>query len=31
VLYLLISLISTLIFHRIEAWARRGQVRPGGR
>lgn len=31
VLYLLISLISTLIFHRIESWARRGQVRPGGR
>lgn len=30
-LYLLISLISTLVFHRIEAWARRGQVRPGGR
>ena len=29
-LYLAISIISTLIFGRIEAWARRGQVRPGG-
>ena len=26
-LYLLISIVSTLIFGRIEAWARRGQVR----
>ena len=30
VLYLLLSLISTVIFSRIERWARRGQVRPGG-
>lgn len=29
-LYLAISIVSTLIFGRIEAWARRGQVRPGG-
>lgn len=28
VLYLLISILSTLLFARIEAWARRGQVRP---
>jgi polar amino acid transport system permease protein len=27
-LYLAISILSTLIFGRIEAWARRGQVRP---
>jgi polar amino acid transport system permease protein len=27
-LYLAISIVSTLIFGRIEAWARRGQVRP---
>jgi polar amino acid transport system permease protein len=31
VLYLLISILSTLIFNRIEAWARRGQNRPGAR
>ncbi|MCX7287680.1 MAG: ABC transporter permease subunit [Rhodobacterales bacterium] len=30
-LYLAISIVSTLIFGRIEAWARRGQVRPGSR
>ncbi|MGL4237004.1 ABC transporter permease [Tabrizicola sp.] len=30
-LYLVISILSTLIFGRIEAWARRGQVRPGTR
>lgn len=30
-LYLFISIISTLIFNRIEKWARRGQVRTGGR
>lgn len=30
-LYLVISIVSTLIFGRIEAWARKGQVRPGGR
>jgi polar amino acid transport system permease protein len=29
-LYLAISIVSTLIFARIEAWARRGQTRPGG-
>ena len=29
-LYLAISIVSTLIFGRIEAWARRGQTRPGG-
>ena len=29
-LYLAISILSTLVFSRIEAWARRGQVRPGG-
>lgn len=29
VLYLVISILSTLLFSRIEAWARRGQVRPG--
>ncbi len=28
ILYLLISILSTLLFARIEAWARRGQVRP---
>lgn len=28
-LYLVISIVSTLIFARIEAWARRGQTRPG--
>jgi polar amino acid transport system permease protein len=27
-LYLVISILSTLLFGRIEAWARRGQVRP---
>ncbi len=27
-LYLAISILSTLLFGRIEAWARRGQVRP---
>lgn len=31
VLYLLVSILSTLIFARIEAWARRGQVPMGGR
>ena len=30
-LYLAISVVSTLIFSRIEAWARRGQVRPNAR
>lgn len=30
-LYLCISILSTLIFGRIEAWARRGQVRQEGR
>jgi polar amino acid transport system permease protein len=30
-LYLIISILSTLLFHRIEAWARRGQIRPGSR
>jgi polar amino acid transport system permease protein len=30
-LYLVVSIVSTLIFGRIEAWARKGQVRPGGR
>jgi polar amino acid transport system permease protein len=30
-LYLCISVVSTLIFGRIEAWARRGQVRQEGR
>ena len=30
-LYLAISILSTLIFHRIESWARRGQVRREGR
>ena len=29
-MYLAISVLSTLLFGRIEAWARRGQVRPGG-
>jgi polar amino acid transport system permease protein len=29
VMYLVISILSTLLFSRIEAWARRGQVRPG--
>lgn len=29
-LYLLISLLSTLIFNRLEAWARKGQKRTGG-
>ena len=29
VLYLIISIISTMLFARAEAWARRGQVRPG--
>jgi len=28
-LYLTISIFSTLLFSRLEAWARRGQVRPG--
>jgi polar amino acid transport system permease protein len=28
-LYLLISIISTLLFNRLETWARRGQVRTG--
>lgn len=27
-LYLVISILSTLLFARLEAWARRGQVRP---
>jgi polar amino acid transport system permease protein len=31
ILYLIISILSTLLFNRIEAWARRGQVRPGGK
>jgi polar amino acid transport system permease protein len=31
VLYLIISIISTMLFARAEAWARRGQVRPGSR
>jgi polar amino acid transport system permease protein len=31
VLYLAISLVSTMLFNRIEAWARRGQVRQEGR
>ena len=31
VLYLAISIVSTLVFGRIEAWARRGQVRQEGR
>jgi hypothetical protein len=26
-----ISILSTLLFNRIEAWARRGQVRQEGR
>jgi ABC-type arginine transport system permease subunit len=26
-LYLVISILSTLLFNRIETWARRGQVR----
>jgi polar amino acid transport system permease protein len=30
VLYLLLSIVSTLIFSRIEAWARKGQRRMGG-
>ena len=30
-LYLLISIFSTLLFSRLEKWARRGQVRPGAR
>lgn len=30
VLYLIISLLSTLLFNRIEAWARKGQKRAGG-
>jgi len=30
-LYLIISILSTLLFNRIEAWARRGQIRPGAR
>ena len=30
-LYLAISILSTLIFNRIETWARRGQVRGEGR
>lgn len=30
-LYLIVSILSTMIFSRIEAWARRGQVRQGGR
>ena len=30
-LYLIISILSTLLFNRIEAWARRGQVRQEGR
>ncbi len=30
-LYLAISIVSTLIFSRIEVWARRGQVRTEGR
>jgi len=29
-LYLMVSIVSTLIFGRIEAWARRGQVRRAG-
>lgn len=29
ILYLLISIISTLLFNRLETWARRGQVRTG--
>jgi len=29
-LYLMVSIVSTLIFGRIEAWARRGQVRKAG-
>lgn len=29
-LYLIVSIVSTLIFGRIEAWARRGQVRTAG-
>jgi polar amino acid transport system permease protein len=31
VLYLAVSILSTLVFSRIEAWARRGQVRQEGR
>jgi polar amino acid transport system permease protein len=31
VLYLIISIISTMLFAKAEAWARRGQVRPGSR
>lgn len=31
VLYLIISIISTMLFSKAEAWARRGQVRPGSR
>ncbi len=31
VLYLLLSFVSTLIFGRIERWARRGQIRTGGK
>ncbi|TAG30185.1 MAG: ABC transporter permease subunit [Rhodobacterales bacterium] len=30
VLYLVISILSSLLFARAEAWARRGQTRPGG-
>lgn len=29
VLYLVISILSTILFAKAEAWARRGQVRPG--
>ena len=29
-LYLALSLLSTVVFHRIEAWARKGQKRTGG-
>jgi polar amino acid transport system permease protein len=31
VLYLVISILSTILFAKAEAWARRGQVRPGSR
>ena len=31
VLYLVISILSTILFAKAEAWARRGQVRPGAR
>lgn len=30
ILYLAISILSTLLFSRLEVWARRGTVRPGG-